>query len=98
MIDVSSDDVGSIDEAQIIIEETQWQVKQEIAKFDALGQMMQKALSKPNLTDKQEFGIKYILFAIACVKDLFGLLPDFLDSMMSYIVDLRDAFGDVSID
>lgn len=96
-MDVSSDDIASIDEAQVIIEEAQAQVKQEITKFDALSQVMQKALNKPNLTDKQIFGIKYVLFAIACVKDIFGLLPAFLQDMMQYVVDLRNTFGDVSI-
>lgn len=70
-IDIRSIDITSIDEAQIIIEEMQFQVEQEIVKIDRLSQIMNKALDKPNLSDKQKFGIHYVLFALATIHDIF---------------------------
>ncbi len=96
-MDISSIDIASIDEAQIIVEETQFQVEQEMVKLDRLTQIMNKALDKPNLTDKQKFGIHYVLFAIATIHDIFGLLPSFLEDMTWYIVDLRNTFGDINL-
>lgn len=96
-IDIGSIDIASMDEAQIIIEETQFQVEQEMAKLDTLAHIMNKALDKPNLTDKQIFGIKYVLFALATIHDIFGLLPSFLEDMTWYIVDLRNTFWDISL-
>ncbi len=97
-MDISSIDIASMDEAQIIIEEMQFQVEQEMVKLDTLAYIMTKALEKPNLTDKQIFGIKYVLFAIASIHDIFGLLPSFLEDMTGYLVDLRNIFGDISLD
>lgn len=97
-LNLGSNDVASIDEAQVIIEETNFEVQQTIAKFDTLAQIMHKALEKPNLSDKQVFGIKYTLFVIASMKSIFALLPDFLASMTGYVENFRTTLQGIGAD
>lgn len=86
------DEETSLEEVQIVIEQTELQVIDEIAKLDRLFVLMTKALQRPWLTDKQQFGIRYILFSLATMKDIIGLLPDFLENMIDYTTDISEWF------
>lgn len=83
-------DETSIEEVQMMLEQARFQVTQEVTKIDTLSTIMSKALEKPGLSDTQQFGIRYILFAFATIKDIINLLPDFLQNMIDYTSSIRE--------